>query len=223
MHIELVDLLRCPNGAHEPTWLVASASEMRERDLVRGTLGCPLCAREFDVREGEADFRQAADEAPAAGERDHRDVAGIPGGPHDAMRLAAFLELGQPGGYVLLDGARAGDARELLSIADVHVIAVNPPPGVTDGDGVSVLRVGDVLPIAAGSLRGAALDRAVHAGFATQCARALQQGARMVLDASSPAPAGMRELASDEVLRVLEKEAASSAPIALARGPQRQR
>ena len=51
MFIELVDSLRCVN-VHEDTWLVAAVARMDGRHIVDGTLGCPLCRREYPIRDG---------------------------------------------------------------------------------------------------------------------------------------------------------------------------
>jgi len=65
MFIELVDSLRCLSP-HDETWLVAAASRMDGRHLIDGVLGCPVCRREYAIRDGTAWFstRQpdAADE-----------------------------------------------------------------------------------------------------------------------------------------------------------------
>ena len=51
MFIELVDSLRCPND-HAETWLVATCDAMRGRDIVTGTLGCPICRAQYAIVDG---------------------------------------------------------------------------------------------------------------------------------------------------------------------------
>jgi hypothetical protein len=43
MHIEFIDLLRCPNP-HEETWLVAALHRMDGRLVIDAKLGCPVCS-----------------------------------------------------------------------------------------------------------------------------------------------------------------------------------
>ena len=55
MFIELVDSLRCI-VPHDDTWLVASVGRMDGRHVIDGTLGCPVCHRQFPIRDGAAWF-----------------------------------------------------------------------------------------------------------------------------------------------------------------------
>ena len=89
MFIELVDTLRCPTP-HEESWLVLAASRMVARHVLEGTLGCPVCAAEFPIHEGVVDFRRAPAVPPVAGE---------PADAEQAVRLAAFLGLGDAQGF----------------------------------------------------------------------------------------------------------------------------
>ncbi len=45
MHIELTEMLRCPES-HEEALLVMSTGEMLGRMVRTGILGCPVCRRE---------------------------------------------------------------------------------------------------------------------------------------------------------------------------------
>ena len=49
MFVEIIDLLRCPN-AHAESWLVAAAARTVGRHIVEGTLGCPVCEAEMEMR-----------------------------------------------------------------------------------------------------------------------------------------------------------------------------
>ena len=51
MHIELTEMLRCPE-AHDEAFLVMSTGEMLGRMVRSGLLGCPICRREFPIVKG---------------------------------------------------------------------------------------------------------------------------------------------------------------------------
>src|SRR5688572_10448973 len=106
MFIELVDSLRCPN-AHEDTWLVAAPSRMAGRYILTGTLGCPVCRAEYEIREGIAEMGAGVESAR------------IPGDEQSALRLAAFLDLTDASGVVLLAGTWANDASALRDVVAV--------------------------------------------------------------------------------------------------------
>ena len=55
MFIELTDHLRCPAG-HEESYLVLLPDEMQERSVRAGRLGCPVCGRTYEVKEGVLDL-----------------------------------------------------------------------------------------------------------------------------------------------------------------------
>ena len=66
MHVELTEILRCPN-AHAESPLVASATRQVERRILQGTLGCPVCGREYPIQDGVVEFRTSV--APEGGAR----------------------------------------------------------------------------------------------------------------------------------------------------------
>src|SRR5687768_17771356 len=98
MHIEFIDLLRCPNQ-HEDSWLVAAFYRMDGRVVVEGKLGCPVCGAEYFIRDGVAVFN----EIPAPGHA-------LPDPDPDGTLLAALLNLERPGMLVLLAGSWARGA-----------------------------------------------------------------------------------------------------------------
>ena len=55
MHIELIDLLRCPRE-HEETWLVAAFTRIQDRVVSEGRLGCPVCSAAYPIESGIANF-----------------------------------------------------------------------------------------------------------------------------------------------------------------------
>src|SRR5438445_7931838 len=55
VHIELTEMLRCPE-AHEEAFLVMSTGEMVGRMVRSGILGCPVCRREYPIVRGMVQF-----------------------------------------------------------------------------------------------------------------------------------------------------------------------
>src|SRR3954469_25984213 len=97
MFIELVDSLRCL-ALHEETWLVVAVAHMDGRHVVDGTLGCPICYRQYPVRDGAAWFT-ASPPADAASNLTTSDEAND---DDDVLRAAALLGLTEPGGIVVV-------------------------------------------------------------------------------------------------------------------------
>lgn len=213
MHLELVDALRCPND-HDDTWLVASIAEWSGRHIMRGTLGCPICHAVYPIEGGAADFTGGEPGQAAAGEQ----APEPPADDSSAPRLAALLDLREPGGIVLLAGRYAALADGLESVSAAHYVAI---AGALDAAAASpdrLIRVGARLPFASGSVRAAAIEggmlRALTAGEVT---RILRAGGRLVAPSKAPLPAGIRELARDEREWVGERLAEATAPISLQR------
>jgi uncharacterized protein YbaR (Trm112 family) len=197
--IELVDDLRCPR-AHDETWLVASAVRTEGRDILEGTLGCPICHAEYPIREGAVFFD---DVEPNAGEpAPARDSA-------LAMRLAALLDLSDPRGFGVFCGIYGPLAGVLRAVVPPHLIALNPMPLVTMGEGISTLIIREGIPLAGATCRGVALD-AAHADAARveAAVRVLQPRGRLVAPAATPLPPGVSEMARDDQCWVAERSAA---------------
>jgi uncharacterized protein YbaR (Trm112 family) len=200
--IELVDDLRCPR-AHDETWLVASANRTEGRDIIEGTLGCPICRAEYPIRDGVVWF---TDHAPVEATREGgaRNVD-----PELAVRLAAFLDLSDGQGLALLTGAWAPAALLLRGLIATHFVLLNPRPPVPAGSGISVLEVGAGIPLADAACRGVAIDD-THADPAhlEAAVRVLRTRGRLVAPAPVPTPIGVTELARDKTLWVAERAAA---------------
>jgi hypothetical protein len=195
--------------SHEDSWLVASADELVARHIVRGELGCPVCEARYLVRDGVADFTAAVAQAvtPRAGV----STEGM------AVRAAALLGLQESGGIVVLAGEWSAAANEMLEMTeDVQLLAFDFPRALRSGGALSLALIGDVLPLAAGSVRGIALD-AAHAtpSLLAGAERALAPGARLIAPASARLPASLRELARDDQHWVATAAAPSnvSAPV----------
>src|SRR5687768_2022845 len=133
MFIELVDSLRCL-GAHEDTWLVAAVTRMDGRHIIDGTLGCPLCRREYPIRDGVAWFVAAGPAAPGL-------TRASPASDDRVMRAAALLGLTDGGGIVALGGSWADCADGIAELGPAHVVLLNRTPSATAEQTVSSLVV----------------------------------------------------------------------------------
>ena len=195
MFIELTEILRCPRD-HAESYLVAVPIAMDGRRIVRGVIGCPQCQAEFPVVEGVAYFaRQAQPARP-----------GAPSPGYDVAALAAFLNLTGPGGYAVLVGSAARFGTAMASaVQGCHFVAVNPPPGVSEGPALSVL-VAAALPFKSATVRAVALgaDHA-DAGWLSEAGRILLPGLRLAVEDDRASPDGISELARGGGLFVGEK------------------
>lgn len=212
MHIELIDLLRCPRQ-HEDSWLVASFARMEGRLVVEGTLGCPVCGEQYPIRDGIPEFdppeqkisgkarEQAAARYPIPGTRYPvpvtRPATGEPGAEH-AMQMAAMLSLTRPGALAVLQGETSRYASEVRNLVAARVIALNPPGGVVDDqEGIACVQCSGAIPLAARSADGVALDASAAPSLVSDAGRVLRQGGRLVVAAGTPLPPVFRELARD--------------------------
>jgi uncharacterized protein YbaR (Trm112 family) len=190
MHIEFLDLLRCPNP-HEETWLVAALHEMDGRLVIDAKLGCPVCGAEFFIRDGIAIFAGEESTDSAIHDRPQDDAA---------MRVAAFLDMTGPGKLVLLAGDEAAVAETLSDLAEARVISLNAASSVqvVRSDGVAQIRASAPIPLAAKSLDGMALDE-LHstAEVLAEAARLLRPRGRLLAGARAKLSPEFRELARD--------------------------
>jgi|SRR5215831_11844283 len=205
MFLPLIDRLRCLN-AHEDTWLVASIDRADERDVLEGTLGCPVCSAEYRIREGVVwfgDAPAAAEQAPSSAE---------------ALRLAAALDLTDARMTAILHGSWGAHAPVLRGLSPAQMLLVNPPNGVTSGDGVSIVRA-PVAPVAPGWADAAALDLAAGDAMTASVTASLRAGGRLLGPAGAGLPAGFGELARDDDVWVaqLDSGAVAGPPIAISR------
>jgi len=185
MFIELTDHLRCPEE-HDEAFLVLLADELAGRSVRTGTLGCPVCDRRFTLRDGVLDTGGAPPASAAGPTRLSPDA------------IAALAGLGGPGGYLVLVGSPAAEWQGVADrIPGVGLVAVNPPDGVVDEEGISVLR-GGRLALKSRSMRGVVLGAPFGGapGWVEEAGRVVLPGLRVVGEGTDPPPDGIDLMAS---------------------------
>ena len=204
MHVELLDTLRC-TAPHASSWLVAASSRTEGRFIIEGVLGCPVCGAEYPIRDGAVWF----------GERDaERALAGGIASEDEVTRLAALLAFDERGGLYLLEGPLAVMGEPLADVSPARFILLAPPE---QSPGHAIIRgAGDLVPLAEGVLRGAAISRP-SAALAAAAARALTVKGRLVAPAATPVPDCIELLARDDRQWVGERSAVASVPVELTR------
>jgi uncharacterized protein YbaR (Trm112 family) len=202
MHIELTEMLRCPED-HREEFLVLSTSEMSGRMVYSGVVGCPVCQREYEIVAGKVFFAGRYSTPPAG----LVPPVGFPP-PPDAQTLQALLDLSGPGGYVALLGGAARHAVGLAALmGGIHFIGINAPPDVEELPVLSLVEADAKIPLRQAMARGVV----VSAEFATdpwlaEARRVLLPGRRLVVERESVSPGGMSRLASAQGLWVGEKK-----------------
>jgi uncharacterized protein YbaR (Trm112 family) len=225
VHLELVELLRCP-VPHAPSVLVAIADEVEQRYVMRGLLGCPGCGAEYEIDGGITYFDVGLRERPADA------LASGEGAPalidsalsEAAMVLAAQLALRDGRSVFATVGFDATIVAAMRRIVPARMLVINPPhlgeayatlaPSLALAPAAIIVALS--LPLAANTLSGAALS-AVEGERARAIVPALQANARLVARIERELPAGVRELVRDQRVWVGEREAATSPPVQLRR------
>jgi hypothetical protein len=90
-------------------------------------------------------------------------------------------------------------------MAEIRVIAINPPTGVKESETVGLVRVGSEIPLAAGSALGVAVDAWFPAKIVESAVRVVRPGGRIVGPAAIKAPSGLSILAHDDKYWVAQK------------------
>lgn len=205
MHIELIEMLRCPEE-HREEFLVLSTSEMNGRMVRLGLVGCPVCHRDFEIIDGIVDFTEVV-----TGERQVRSVRRTPSpkAPDvDVLSLQALLDLGGPGGYVVLLGSAARHAVGLASLmAGIHFVGVNAPPEVEELPVLSLVECDRVIPLRQAMARGVVVGAELaNTSWGAEGWRVLLHGRRWVAESERPTlPAGLAQLAVGQGLWVGER------------------
>ena len=230
MHLELVELLRCPK-AHAPSVLVASADVIFNRSVTEGLLGCPECYSEYAIRGGVTHFvtREPTPgvlESPPdrANREETLDTLSA------ATRLAAQLGLSEGRSVFALVGYDITTIAAMSEIVAARVLLFNPAQLDANASlteqlqnaslraPVGVVTFGDTLPVVPAKFDGIAVRTAYASpSILAQAANALRSGGRLVADARTQLPAGVRELVRDEHVWVAERESVASVPISIVR------
>ena len=185
MHIELIDLLRCPKD-HEETWLVAALSAVQDRFVIKAKLGCPICGASYSISNGVVDLRIEPGDHPSP-------RAALE--PDDAVRIAALLNLTHPGAIAVLEGHHAEIAQAVSDMTETRIIAINPSARVEDSETVAVLLCDAKIPLASDSVMGVVCETPT---IAQDVPRVLRNGGRALLPADSVIPAGLVEITRDD-------------------------
>jgi uncharacterized protein YbaR (Trm112 family) len=208
MHIELTEMLRCPE-AHPLDVLVLSTGEMIGRMVRSGVVGCPVCGREYRIVNGVVDFS-------GGGMRDAASGASAPAAPpasrvplpDETQTLQALLDLSGPGGFVVLLGAATRHAPGLAGLmGGIHFVGVDPPTGMEESLVLSLVRTPGIIPLRPAMARGvvAGGDRA-GAAWLEEAQRVLLRGRRFVVEREDvEPPAGINRLAAGQGLWAGEK------------------
>jgi hypothetical protein len=206
MHIELTEMLRCPEP-HEQQHLVLSTGEMKGRMVRSGILGCPVCQREFRILNGVVDFAGQGTRDAGHGTRDTGTVA-VDAPAVDTDAIQAMLDLSGPGGIVALVGEAVRHAPALAGLMEgVHFVGTNAPAECEECTTLSLVSAEQVIPLRDSTTRGVLIG----ADFArepwlTEAHRVLLRGRRWVAQASAIAPpAGITQIASSGDVVVGEK------------------
>jgi len=216
--IELVDSLRCLEP-HEETWLVAAVDRRDGRHIMHGTLACPICRREYPIRDGIGWFAPEPTDAAArlTIPRERADGVADDGADEERFtRAAALLGLMEAGGIVVLGGPWTDVADGLPALGISHVVVLNTRSTPESPQEVSALVVDDQLPFRQTAVRAAALGGGTATGVLLQsAANVLRSRGRLVAPISAPVPAGITELARDQADWVGERTAVASPPVPL--------
>ena len=206
MHIELVELLRCVQP-HEDTWLVAAIAGIEDREIVSGTLGCPICHAEYEIRDRIVYYTRP-EKAAKATEADM----------DQAIRIAAALGLTDARGAAVLQGAWTRHAPFVRSLSRAQLITIDRAVTAEPSDGVNVI-VSDVAPLARRSVRGIAMDADTTPEMISSLIAALRAGGHVIAPAALPLPPELKELARDDEGWVAELPRDDVIPLRRARNP----
>ncbi len=203
MHIELTEMLRCPEPHPEDT-LVLSTGEMKGRMVRAGLVGCPVCRKEYPIVNGIVDFTGGGKGEGGSGPTRPPSLFPRP----EPSVLQALLELSGPGGFVVLVGEATRHAVGLAGLmGGIHFIGVNAPAGVAELPVLSLLRAGGKIPLRSSIARGVVVGADVAGPpWLVEAHRVLLRGRRLVVERAEPElPIGLERLAVEQGLWVGEK------------------
>jgi uncharacterized protein YbaR (Trm112 family) len=212
MHIELTEMLRCPEP-HQEDILVLSTGEMLGRMVRFGILGCPVCRKEYPIARGIVDFTRRGEQGAGSGTAAGTPAPRAPLSAPDPQTLQALLELSGPGGFVVLLGRATRHAVGLAGLMPgIHFIGINAPPpfppDVEELPILSLLRSDDKIPLRQSIARGVVVGADLATSpWLVEANRILLRGRRVVVEHASPElPIGLEKLAAAEGLWVGEKK-----------------
>ncbi len=205
MHIELTEMLRCPEP-HRDEFLVLSTGEMSGRMVRTGIVGCPVCQKEYEIVDGIVNFSGWGMRDAGRGPTPTHPSSPI---PHpDAQTLQALLDLSGPGGYVVLLGSACRYAVGLAALmGGIHFLGVNPPPDAEELPTLSLLVSEKRIPLRDAMARGVVVgNESSSAPWLTEARRVLLPGRRLVVENETARPDGVTQLATGQGLFVGEKK-----------------
>lgn len=208
MHIELTEMLKCPE-AHREEMLVLSTGEIKDRMVRSGLIGCPVCKKEYPISRGIVNFRRSAERVAkeSSGPRPaYQPPSPLPSA--DASNLQALLELSGPGGYVVLIGAAVRQAVRLSALmSGIHFVGINPPPDMEEQPTLSLLYASEKVPLRTAIARGVVVGADLATSpWLVEAHRVLLRGRRFVVENEEPElPIGLVKLAAEHGLWVGEK------------------
>jgi hypothetical protein len=198
--IEFIDQFRCTSD-HEQSWLVATFLEREDRFLVRGTLGCHICLRQFPVEHGVAYFGAV----PADPQESVAHSDPLQSDAETAMRVAAFLGAVERASLVVT-GSWARQAHELVKILPMRIFAMNSSGVIQETESIAVFESTEGIPLTANTIHGVALDVETATPINIQSAlKVLRPNGRLLVPVSVPVPPEITELARDEEYWIGEK------------------
>jgi len=205
MHIELTEMLRCPEP-HREEFLVLSTGEMSGRMVRAGIVGCPVCQREYEIVDGIVYFerREMREERGAKTAHPPSLISHLP----DPQTLQALLDLSGPGGYVVLLGSAVHYSVGLAALmGGIHFLGVNPPPDVEELPVLSLLVCEGKIPLRDAIARGVVVgSESSGAAWLAESRRVLLPGRRLVIENETTRPDGVTQLATGQGLFVGEKK-----------------
>ena len=205
MHIDLTEMLRCPEP-HEEGFLVMSTGEMRGRMVRSGVLGCPVCGREFAILKGVVQFSGSREQEAGPGTAAEGPA---PRSPLPAAEtLQALLDLSGPGGYVVLLGSAARHAVGLAGLmGGIHFIGIDAPPDVEELPVLSLVACDTMIPLRRTMARAVVVGRdRAEAAWLAEGHRILLPGRRLVVERDDVTPPpGLTRVASGQGLLVAER------------------
>ncbi|HJS43503.1 MAG TPA: hypothetical protein VJ755_08515 [Gemmatimonadales bacterium] len=209
MHIELTEMLRCPEP-HREEMLVLSTGEIRDRMVRSGLIGCPVCHKEYPISRGIVNFRRSqervASDKPSGSRPPYNPPSPLPSA--DAAELQALLELSGPGGYVVLIGSAVRQAPRLSGLLEgIHFVGVNAPLEMEEQPTLSLVYANERVPLRSAVARGVVVGADLASSpWLVEAHRVLLPGRRFVVENEEPElPIGLVKMAAERGLWVGEK------------------